>query len=589
MNLVEIINNAPLALVFLCGALLVPFVRRRAGAVIFAASSLVVLLFLPFLKEGSQIAISFLNLELIPFAVTKMSIVFGYVFCLISFFGALYAFHLKDRGQQVAAMIYAGSSLGAIFAGDLFSLFVFWEIMLAGSAYLVWARKTPQSAGAGMRYIIVHLTGGSFLLAGIIWHLVQTGSLEFTLLEGAPSYLILAGFLVNAAVPPLHAWLPDAYPESTVTGSVFLSAFTTKVAVYALVRGFAGLEVLLWIGVLMAVYGVIYAFLENDIRKILSYHIISQVGFMVAAMGVGTGLAVNGAVAHAFTNILNKGLLFMAAGAVLYSTGKSKLSELGGLIKQMPFVFLLYMVGAVSISGFPLFCGFTSKGIVTSSLESAGYMPAFLLLNLASVGTFLSVGLKLPYYAWFGKQAPPEKVLPVPAGMYLGMALTALSCLVFGIFPGLLLNLLPYDVPFSVYTASHIWEVVSLITFSGVSFWILIRWIKPKEGIILDFDWFYRRPASIVYRIFVLFPSFIFTAISNGVSTFVNRIAKVAANPAGAFTWRWKFIGSKLKNEPAPPPEPPVFDAHRYRLPIGAMVSVLLLGFVIFALLEALL
>ncbi|MDD5486533.1 MAG: proton-conducting transporter membrane subunit, partial [Dehalococcoidales bacterium] len=412
MNLVEIINNIPLALVFLCGALLVPFVRRRAGAVIFAAASLVVLLFLPFLKEGSQITISFLNLELIPFAVTKMSIVFGYVFCLISFFGALYAFYLKDRGQQVAVMIYAGSSLGAIFAGDLFSLFVFWEIMLVGSAYLVWARKTPQSAGAGMRYIIVHLIGGSFLLAGIIWHLVQTGSLEFTLLEGTPSYLILAGFLVNAAVPPLHAWLPDAYPESTVTGSVFLSAFTTKVAVYALIRGFAGLEVLLWIGALMAVYGVIYAFLENDIRKILSYHIISQVGFMVAAIGVGTGLAVNGAVAHAFTNILNKGLLFMAAGAVLYSTGKSKLSELGGLIKQMPFVFLLYMAGAVSISGFPLFCGFTSKGIVTSSLESAGYMPAFLLLNLASVGTFLSVGLKLPYYAWFGKQAPAEKILP---------------------------------------------------------------------------------------------------------------------------------------------------------------------------------
>ena len=245
------------------------------------------------------------------------------------------------------------------------------------------------------------------------------------------------------------------------------------------------------------------------------------------------------------------------------------------------------MVGAVSISGFP-FCGFTSKALLP--LLNCRDMPAFLLLNLASVGTFLSVGLKLPYYAWFGKQAPPEKVLPVPAGMYLGMALTALSCLVFGIFPGLLLNLLPYDVPFSVYTASHIWEVVSLITFSGVSFWILIRWIKPKRGHnTLILTGFIAGPLRFVYRIFVLFPSFIFTAISNGVSTFVNRIAKVAANPAGAFTWRWKFIGSKLKNEPAPPPEPPVFDAHRYRLPIGAMVSVLLLGFVIFALLEALL
>jgi len=585
MSLIEIINSIPPVSVFFIGALIMLFVPSRARAITVLACSLLVLAMLPFLQDGSLVKLGFLNFELVPFAVDRLSVAFAYVFCLIAFFGGVYAFHLKDRGQQVAAMIYAGGSLGAIFAGDLFSLFIFWEIMLAGSAYLIWARKTPEAAGAGMRYIIVHLAGGSFLLAGIIWHLVETGSLEFGLLEGAPSYLILIGFLVNAAVPPLHAWLPDAYPQSTVTGSVFLSAFTTKVAVYALIRGFAGLEILVWAGAIMAVYGVTYAFLENDIRKILSHHIVSQVGFMVAAIGIGSALSVNGAVAHAFTNILNKGLLFMGTGAILYSTGKSELNELGGLLKQTPYVFAFYMVGAVSISGFPLFCGFVSKGMVTYSAETAHYVPAFLMLNLASVGTFLSVGLKLPYYTWFGKQPQAEAVKPVPVGMYVGMALTALSCVVFGVFPGLLGNLLPYDASYQPYTLVHFWETLSIILFSGLMFWVLIGWIKPKPGITLDFDWFYRRPATLAYKVFVRFPSAVFTSAGDMMGATVSKISEIAANPIGFGIWHFKNIFSKVKKEPSPECEPSEFDPHRYRSSLGMMVLAVMAGFVFVALL----
>jgi multicomponent Na+:H+ antiporter subunit D len=583
MSLTEIINSFPPVLIFLIGALVMLFVPSRARAVIMLVCSLLVLAALPFLQDASLVQLGFLNFELVPFAVDRLSVAFAYVFCLISFFGGLYAFHLKDRGQQIAAMVYAGGSLGAIFAGDLFSLFIFWEIMLAGSAYLIWARKTPEAAGAGMRYIIVHLAGGSFLLAGIIWHLVETGSLDFGLLEGAPSYLILIGFLVNAAVPPLHAWLPDAYPQSTVTGSVFLSAFTTKVAVYALVRGFAGLELLVWAGAIMAVYGVIYAFLENDIRKILSHHIVSQVGFMVAAIGIGSALSVNGAVAHAFTNILNKGLLFMGTGAILYATGKSKLNELGGLLKQTPYVFVLYMIGAVSISGFPLFCGFVSKGMVTYSAETSHYIPAFIMLNLASVGTFLSVGLKLPYYTWFGKKSQTGITKPVPAGMYTGMALTALSCVIFGVFPGLLGNLLPYASSYQPYTLIHFWETLSIVLFSGLMFWVLIDSIKPKPGITLDFDWFYRRPAPLVYRIFVKFPSDVFSLAARLASSSVSKVAQIAANPVGFFFWHYKNTVSKIKGEPSPEMEPAVYNPHRYRNSLGIMVLMVMFGFVFVA------
>ena len=163
----------------------------------------------------------------------------------------------------------------------------------------------------------------------------------------------MIGFILNAAVPPLHAWLPDAYGEATFNGSVFMCAFTTKTAVYALCRGFAGMEILVPLGVIMALYGVVYAVLENDCRRLLAYHIISQVGYMVAGVGLGTAMAINGACAHAFAHILYKGLLFMGCGAVLHMTGESKFTELGGLWKKMPWTFVFTLIGGSVHLRFP--------------------------------------------------------------------------------------------------------------------------------------------------------------------------------------------------------------------------------------------
>ncbi|MBN1369637.1 MAG: Na(+)/H(+) antiporter subunit D [Dehalococcoidaceae bacterium] len=585
MMLTEIVNSIPPALIFLAGAALLPLCSVRLRPLVFVALPVLTLLMIINLEPGTAAGITFMNLELVVLRVDSLSLAFGYVFCLISFFGGWYAWHLKEKGQQVAALIYAGSALGAVFAGDLFTLFVFWEMMLVGSAYLVWAGRTRFSAGAGMRYIIVHLAGGSFLLAGILWQFAQTGSIEFAHLQGASSYLILIGFAVNAAIPPLHAWLPDAYPESSVTGSVFLSAFTTKVAIYTLIRGFEGLDILIWAGAVMAVYGAVYAFMQNDIRRVLAYGIISQLGFMVAAVGIGTPMAINGAVAHAFSHILYKGLLFMSAGAVLFATGRSKLTELGGLARSMPAVFVLYMIGAVSISGFPLFSGFVSKSMEIYAAEAGHYTFVFLMLQVASAGTFLYTGLKLPYFIFFGEdKLVPIK--PIPRGMYAGMGLAALSCIVIGIFPQTLYSLLPFQLDYQPYTVAHLWETTSLLIFTGLVFRLMLEKIKPKPAIILDTDWFYRRPAGLAYRMFVETPARVFTRVNDAVMQLVDWISGIAANPVGFMVYRTGKLKNRTHKAAPPAAEPAIFDPDRYRGSLGTMVLIVMAGFIIIGLIS---
>ena len=405
------------------GALLIPFLRGRVQQVYIVLLPALALLTVMLMSPGVHGIVKFLGFELIFGRVDKLSLAFAYVFSSAALIGATYALHVKDNGQHIAAFVYAGSAIGATFAGDLLTLFVFWELMAFASVWLIWSRRVKASIEAGYRYLLVHAVGGVVLLAGIVILYVTTGSTRFDSMQqvnGAAFYLILIGFMLNAAVPPLHAWLTDAYPEATVTGAVFLSAFTTKTAVYALIRAYPGTEILIWMGTIMALYGVVFAMLSNDIRRLLGYHIISQVGFMVAAVGMGSALAINGAVAHAFAHILYKGLLFMGAGAVLQMTGRSKLSELGGLYRYMPVTFVLYMIGALSISAFPLFSGFVSKSMEISAAAEMHLPQIWLLLTMASVGTFLCLGLKIPYYTFFGKDCGVRTTEP-PRNMLVAM------------------------------------------------------------------------------------------------------------------------------------------------------------------------
>jgi multicomponent Na+:H+ antiporter subunit D len=489
-------------LLLIFGAWLLPLAKGRPKQVLLCAVPAAALVDCLLLTPGTYGEVSFLGQDLVFGRVDRLSLVFSYVFALIALLGIVFALHVRDDGQHVAALTYAGSALGVTFAGDFLSLFFFWELMALSAAFLIWLRRQESAVAAGFRYLLVHVFGGLCLLGGIVFQWSQTGSLAFGDMSphtGSSAFvLILTAFLLNAAVPPLGAWLPDAYPEATPTGAVFLTAFTTKSAVYALVRGFAGTDVLIWLGAAMAVYGVVYAVLENDARRLLAYHIISQVGYMVCGVGIGTQLALNGATAHAFSHIIYKAVLFMGAGAVLEVTGRRKLSEMGGLYKAMPVTFALYMVGAFAISAVPLFSGFVSKSMVVSAAGESHLTAAFLLLTLASSGTFLHTGLKLPYYMFFGSASPRDGREP-PMNMLVAMGLGAAACVLIGVFPGLLYQYLPYPADYVPYTMRHVVATLGLLGFTALGFFWLLPHLHPVATISLDTDWFYRRllPASL--------------------------------------------------------------------------------------------
>ncbi|HBA27506.1 MAG TPA: Na(+)/H(+) antiporter subunit D [Nitrospinae bacterium] len=487
------------AFLFILGSFLIPILKGRAKQTFLLLVPATAFLVVNSMSQGTYGAVQFLGMELIFGKVDRLSLVFAHVFTLMAFIGVLYGLHVKDDGQHIASFLYVGSSLGVTFAGDYVTIFIFWEIMAFSSVFLVWYRKTQKAVDAGFRYLLVHIVGGLFLLAGILLRYGEVGNFTFGPIspEGATLaiYLIMIGFCLNAAVPPIHAWLPDAYPEATVTGAVFMCAFTTKTAVYVLARAFAGFEILAILGAIMAVYGVCYAVIENDARRILAYHIVSQVGYMVCGIGIGSQMAVNGATAHAYAHIIYKGLLFMGAGAVLEMTGRSKLNELGGLYKYMPLALFFTVTGGISISGFPFTSGFISKSMTAEAAE--GYkIFIFLMLMTASIGTFLSVGLKLPYFIWFNKDSG-LKPKEAPLNMNLAMGIAAFICYFLGVYPKFLFDMLPYPVHWEPYTISHFAEVMQLLLFTGLGFLLLLKKLTPEPTLNLDVDWFYRKGSKV--------------------------------------------------------------------------------------------
>ena len=525
--------------------------------------------------------------------VDRLSHVFGLIFSLITCIGVLYALHLKRSGEPVATLVYAGAALGVVFAGDWLTLFVFWELMAVASLFVVWYGNSARSWAAGFRYLLVHIFGGSLLLFGILLYLADGGDIALHPLTRAPDvspaafWLILLGVAINAAVSPLHAWLTDAYPEASVTGSVFLSAFTTKTAVYVLIRLFPGAEVLLWAGVAMTLYGVVYAVLENDIRRLLAYHIISQVGYMVAGVGMGTAMALNGTIAHAFCHILYKALLFMGVGAVIQATGKRKLTELSGIGQAMPGVMLLYMIGAFSISGVPLFNGFISKSMVISAAAEAHLPMAEILLVLASVGTFLSIGLKLPYFTFFGldRGLRPQ---PIPPNMVLAMSVGAFLCIVLGVFPGLLYARLPFGATYHPYTTDHVVSALQLLLGTGLGFRLVLGKLGGKATITVDTDWLYRKPLTSALSALIVSAQRIGATLEQKRIVALEAVTPYIQNPFLVLQ-RIGFTPSRISlSQPdgvtSQTPNHTAYDENTYRLPIGVTVFWIVVFFACMAL-----
>ena len=501
-------SSVPPFLIFFAGAALIPLVRGPARKGLLLLVPVVGALNVWGLPTGYELPYELLGYDLLPVRADRLSLLFGYLFHLAAFIAVVYSLHLgkkdHDTVQHTAGLVYAGSALGAVFAGDFVTLFVFWELLAISSVFLVWTRRTPASLRAGMRYLLVHVVSGVTLLAGAMVLAHQTGDLSFGFvgLAGPAGWLIFLALGVKAAFPLAHSWLIDAYPEGTATGTVFLSAFTTKVAVYALARGFPGTEALVYVGAAMACFPIFYAVIENDLRRTLGYSMINQIGFMVCGIGVGSALAINGAVAHAFNDVLFKGLLFMAMGAVLHVTGKTKASDLGGLYKTMPVTATLCIVGAASISAVPLFNAFVSKSMIMSALVEEGHLWIWPVMLFASAGVVEHAGIKIPFFAFFAHDSGIRAKEP-PRNMLAAMAISAAACIWIGVSPGVLYDLLPYSVDYQPYTWGHVLTQLQLLAFAIGAVAAFQLWkIYPAEipSVNLDADWSYRRAAPWLVR-----------------------------------------------------------------------------------------
>ena len=524
----------PPALVLILGGLLLPLLRGYARGIAALALPLLTVWLVWQLPDGVSLSARFLEYRLEVVEADALGRLFAIIFAIMAFAGALFALN-QPRGAELAAgSVSAGCAIGIALAGDLVTLFVFWEVMAVASIVIVWSRGSEESYRASMRYLQVHLLGGVLLMAGIVAQVADSGTIAFTAMTPSTpgTWLILAGFLINAGAPPLSVWLPDTYPEASYSGTVFLSAFTTKSAVYVLLRGFPGVEILIYVGLYMMLYGIIYALLENDMRRILAYSIVNQVGFMVTGVGIGTEMALNGAAAHAFTHIIYKALLLMSAGSVLYMTGKRKCSDLGGLFQSMPITTVCGIVGALSISSFPLTSGFISKSMISQGAADERLIIPWFLLAAGSAGVFLHAGIKFPWFVFFQKDSglrPPDP----PLNMRLAMVLFSILCIGLGIWPEPLYALLPYPVEYVPYSVPHVVNMLQLLLFSGLAFFIMLPLMERTLTITLDFDWFYRSVGKRVFGGAAILTSNVLRGIETAVRDWIGALIAFTFRQAG--------------------------------------------------------
>ncbi|MGB5489376.1 MAG: Na(+)/H(+) antiporter subunit D, partial [Woeseiaceae bacterium] len=530
-------------------AILIGFTRGHWRTLFVLGTPLLTLWAIWQIPDGVVATVTFLDYPIEPIEGSPLRRLFATIFAVMAFGGGLYAYRQAKWYELSAALIYAAGAIGVSFAGDLITFFLYWELMALFSTVVVWCGGTPGARAAGIRYAIMHLLGGVILKVGIEGVAIHTGSIDVQpmLANNFDTWMILIGVLINAAAPPVSAWLSDAYPESSPTGSVFLSAFTTKTAVLALILLFPGEPVLVGIGLFMVMYGIIYALLENDVRRILAYSVVNQVGFMVCAVGIGTQMALNGAAAHAFAHILYKALLFMSAGAVIYRTGFSKCTDLGGLFRTMPITAVCGIIGALAISGFPLTSGFTTKTMISQAAADNGLVFVYFMLAAASAGVFLHAGIKFPWFVFFQKDSG-LRPKDAPWNMAAAMVLLSALCILLGVFPELLYRFLPYPVDYVPYTAGKVLFYLQLLLFSGLAFFLLLPLMKRTLTISLDTDWLWRvllnRIARAVYTTVASIGIALQTRIGGSLDALRKRAGDhfgTGLSRAGVFARAWSI------------------------------------------------
>ena len=485
----------PPAFVVLGAALLVALLSRQVGHALGGGAAALVAVWAYLIPAGTYLPVRLFGFEAVLFYVDGASRLMGIIFGLIGAAAVLYSYASRADNRQTAyALSYVGSSLGAVFAGDWLTLLFFWELMAVTSTVLVW-HYGGEAVRAGFRYALLHGIGGSLLMGAIIWHYVEVGSFLFGAADGMtagiPAVLAALGIGVNVGFVGLHAWLPDTYPRPHVAASVFLCVYTTKTGVYGMYRAFPeGDLALAYMGGAMAVFGVFFALLQNDMRRLLSYHIQSQVGYMIAGVGIGTALASAGAFAHVYNHILYKSLLFMTVGVIIYRTGEENLKHLGGLRKQMPLTAAVFTVAALSIAGFPGFNGFVSKGMVIAAAHDEHLDALWWLLIVGGVGTFMSF-IKLGYYAFFHGESDVE-VRDANRGQSVAMVVVGALCVLYGVYPDALFGLLPGTGAAKAhpFTIGHLGEGFALAIAGLIGFYVTKEPLS-KVGRVPDVDAIY--------------------------------------------------------------------------------------------------
>ena len=482
-------------------AFVVPFIPHHfrqivmLGAIALSAMSLSA-------GAGYHWIVPVLGQHLILHHADNLTFPFGVIFHLAAALNVVYGWHERKPMEHTAGLAYAGAAIAAVHAGDLLSLFIWWEATAVTSVFLILASGGERAKNAAMRYLLVQVASGVLLLAGAAFLWQETGSWWFGAMElgSVGTWCIFLAFGIKAAFPFLNGWLQDAYPEATVIGTVMLSAFTTKLAIYALARGFAGTPELIWIGAAMTAFPVFFAVIENDLRQVLSFSLNNQLGFMIVAIGIGTELAINGAVAHAFAHIIYKSLLFMSMGAVLYRVGTVKASELGGLYRCMPMTMVFCIIGAMSISAFPLFSGFVAKALIMSAIGYEGLVVIYMILLAASAGVLEHSGIKIPYFTFFGHDGGHD-VKEAPVNMLIAMGVASIFCIGIGVMPQMYYQILPFAMEYQPYDGSHVIGQLQLLIFAMLAFVFLMRaGLYPPEipSTVLNADWFYRRLAPAI-------------------------------------------------------------------------------------------
>ena len=543
----------PPFMLLLIGAVAVACTRGRLQKAVMLAVPIISFGNFYFLPENYHLVYQLYDLNLQVVNSDKLARLFGILFHLATLIGVIFALKIKDTIQHTSALVYAACAIGAIYAGDWITLFLFWEGMALSSVFLIWARRNESSYRSGIRYLIMQVLSGVLLLSGAL--LLLKGGMpaaitdlslqdEFNRYTTIGTWLIFLTFGIKAGFPLVHTWITDSYAQATATGSVFLTAFTSKVAIFMFIKVFSGESILIPIGLTMACFPIFLLIFENDLRKVLTYSIINQIGFMLCGIGIGTEIAINGVAATAFNHVIYKGLLMMSMGAVLYRVGHVQSSDLGGLYRSMPFTTSFCVIGAAAMSAVPFFNGFVSKAVVLGELLHEKQTVAWAILLSASVGIFYHVAIKVPFFAFFHRPSN-KQIQEAPKSMLVAMGLSAVLCLYIGINPQWLYQMLPYTMEYSPYDATHILTQFQLLFFAGLVFIILYRkgWhSNPKKTTALDIDWFYRKGFPWLYQSISRNMIFAYDSITTLFSSFAAKkleYIKKASGPFGILSRGW--------------------------------------------------